>query len=354
MPNYEEATAFLSDWWGGKEMPRPVLRIRVPTQPEQGQLMPLPEMKGIFCPQFTLKSADYRVAYENNHIVSHRYFAEGMAVANNWISAGSLALHLGCEPIEDRDTVWHKHRYNSIHEVDISFNEKSPYFPYQWELTTRLADLGKGRFVVRPADTVDGLDILASLLCPQQLVYDLIDYPDLVMDKLIAINDIYLSLYDKEHEIIRDKLGGSHYILWAPGKMYRGQCDFASLLSPEMFREYAVPEMKRVMKHMNHIMFHWDGPGALCHLDALLDIDKIEIIQWVPGAGNTPGYDRRWWNMYHKIIEAGKRIQVTFCPDAQLALPMKKEFGKDFCKFMFTFDCETEALAIDAIDMLTI
>ena len=354
MPNFEEAAQFMKDWWSGAEMPRPVLNISIPVQPDPKELMPLPEIKGTFCPPYTMKNMDYRLARENNIIVSRRYFAEGMAVASPMLGAGSLAFHLGGTVIENHDTVWVEHGYKSIKEINIFFDENNASWKYQWELINKLIELGKDRFIVRHTDMLEGLDILSALLGPQQLVFDLMDYPEIVMEKAKAINEIFLSLYFRILNIIRDKLGGSHYLFWSPGIMYRGQCDFAALLSPQMFKTYALPDIKKIMDRMDNIIYHWDGPGALCHLDALLETIKLDVLQWVPGAGNPSGSDKKWWPMYHRILEAGKRIQLAGAFTLDDILPVKKEFGKKFYKFMINMTgLETEEQALNAIRLLS-
>ena len=50
------------------------------------------------------------------------------------------------------------------------------------------------------------------------------------------------------------------------------------------------------------------GPGALRHLDVLLEIPELNAVQWVCGAGNE-GY-ARWTPVYQKIQKAGKGIAL--------------------------------------------
>ncbi|MAG13144.1 MAG: trimethylamine corrinoid protein 2, partial [Spirochaetales bacterium] len=64
--------------------------------------------------------------------------------------------------------------------------------------------------------------------------------------------------------------------------------------------------------------YHLDGPGALRHLDALLDIKELDAVQWVPGAGNE-GFSR-WIDVYKKIQAAGKSMQITSLQISEIAL----------------------------------
>ena len=354
MPGYQDAAKFMTDWWNGVEMPRPVLSINVPVSPDPDLLMKVPVIEGIFCPPYTTKNLEYRLARENNRIISFKYFAEAMAVASPVLGPGSLAMYLGGQPLENEETVWVNPWYKSIKDVELNFDEKNPIWKFQWDLTTRLAVLGRDRFLVRPSDMLDGLDVLSEMLGPEQLLLDLMDYPEIVMEKSDALTRLYLQLFNREHEAIKDKLGGSHYLFWSPGRMYRGQCDFSAMLSPQMFRTYALPGINEIMETMDHVIYHWDGPGALCHLDALLETKKLEVLQWVPGAGNNPAIDKRWWPMYHKIFEAGKRIQLAGAFTVESLLPLKKEFRYNFYKFMTNMKgLNTEQEALNAINELS-
>jgi hypothetical protein len=53
---------------------------------------------------------------------------------------------------------------------------------------------------------------------------------------------------------------------------------------------------------------HMDGPGCMRHLDSLLAIDELEMIQWVHGAGRGRASD--YMDLYKKIQAAGKGIQM--------------------------------------------
>jgi hypothetical protein len=53
-------------------------------------------------------------------------------------------------------------------------------------------------------------------------------------------------------------------------------------------------------------VYHYDGPGALSHLDEILGIKKIDVIQWVPGAGQPRTIE--WMDLLKKIQKSGKGL----------------------------------------------
>jgi hypothetical protein len=92
------------------------------------------------------------------------------------------------------------------------------------------------------------------------------------------------------------------------GRAYPVSCDFICMISPKMFQDAILPSLYAEIQWLDHSIYHLDGPGALRHLDALLDLPELDGIQWVFGAGNEPA--RKWIDVYKRIQAAGKCIQL--------------------------------------------
>ena len=102
--------------------------------------------------------------------------------------------------------------------------------------------------------------------------------------------------------------------LWHPEKWYVTSCDFICMISQEMFARYILPELREEIDYLQgKTIFHLDGPGALKHLDALLEIENLAGIQWVYGAGQPSA--RHWLPVLQKIQKAGKRINIGLHPE---------------------------------------
>jgi hypothetical protein len=92
------------------------------------------------------------------------------------------------------------------------------------------------------------------------------------------------------------------------------QCDLCCMISPDMFERFVLGELQQQARHVDHSLYHLDGPGAIKHLDAILGIDELHGIQWVPGAGaSTDPMD--WLDLIRRIQAAGKRIELGCAPD---------------------------------------
>jgi 5-methyltetrahydrofolate--homocysteine methyltransferase len=100
------------------------------------------------------------------------------------------------------------------------------------------------------------------------------------------------------------------YIGWAPTyseeKFAVLQCDFSIMVSPEMTSRFIVPALEYETSCLKHNVYHYDGPGALTHLDEILAIKGIDVIQWVPGSGQPRTVE--WMDLLKKIQKAGKGL----------------------------------------------
>jgi hypothetical protein len=107
-----------------------------------------------------------------------------------------------------------------------------------------------------------------------------------------------------------------------------------------MFGEFMVPVLTEMCERVSYCMYHWDGPGALPHHDHLLSIPELPMLQWTPGAGAEPTWHRRWWPIYHKTFEAGRKMLVS-CDTLEHLTAMKSEFGEQFKGFLINMRADS-------------
>ena len=89
-------------------------------------------------------------------------------------------------------------------------------------------------------------------------------------------------------------------------------------------------------------MYHLDGTQAVCHLEALLEIESLDAIEWTPQAGIEGGGNPRWFEMYEKILEAGKSVQVVDV-DKDEIIPLLDAIGGRGVYVMTSFSSSNEA-----------
>jgi hypothetical protein len=142
----------------------------------------------------------------------------------------------------------------------------------------------------------------------------MIERPDWVQQKVREINQVWFDAYQRIYDVIKLEDGSSAFgafRLWGPGKTAKVQCDASAMFSPDMFHRFVIPALTEQCEWLDHSMYHLDGTQAVCHLDALLSIDALDAIEWTPEAGIEGGGNARWFDMYQRILDAGKSVQLV-------------------------------------------
>ena len=170
-----------------------------------------------------------------------------------------------------------------------------------------------GRYLVGFPDLIENIDTLAAMRDNQEVLIDLMERPTWVHECLAQINQAYFEAFDLIYDRVRDDDGGCVWCfrIWAPGKMAKVQCDAACMLSEAQFREFVVPYMTEQCDWLDYALFHLDGINALHHLDTLLGIESLDVIQWTPQAGRPQTGSPTWYDLYRRIKAGGKSVQAA-------------------------------------------
>ncbi|MBN1553792.1 MAG: hypothetical protein JXA11_03540 [Phycisphaerae bacterium] len=254
----------------------------------------------------------------NHYKLSRDWFpAETLPLANTMMGPGSLALFLGSEPGFAESTVWFKPCLQDVEKPEelppLKFNPESRWWKLTEETHRRQAELARGKYLAAYPDLVENVDILAALRDPQKLMFDLIERPEWVERSVMEINRAFFEAVDRLYEIIRQPDGSSAFAafgVWGPGKVAKVQCDASAMFSPAMFRRFVMPALTEQCDWLDHSLYHLDGTQAMCHLDALLEIESLGAIEWTPQTSIERGGNPRWFDMYKRILAAGKCVQA--------------------------------------------
>src|SRR5699024_7599957 len=141
-------------------------------------------------------------------------------------------------------------------------------------------------------ELMENIDVLASLRGAQNTVYDLIDEPEEMEERIQQVTDVYFDYYDRFYDLVKDTDGSSSYTvfqIWGEGKTAKIQCDFSALMSPNQFREFIVDPLRQQARKLDHVLYHLDGPDAIKHVDALMEIEEIDALQWTSGDHGPDG-----------------------------------------------------------------
>lgn len=334
----DEVRQRLTRWWQGEDLGRPMLQLYAPVEHPVHEIPALPRPVDVRCDRFTARNLAYRVNTMTRQFAGMHFLGEAVPAATLSLGPGSLALYLGCEGDETDASVWFNPCIADPEQARFEFDPANRYWQFQQDLLREMLPLARGKFLLEFPDIIEGLDILAAMRGTQEMLYDLVERPDWVHAALSRITELYFRYYDPIYEAIKDETGGSNWWVWAPGRMVKLQCDCSAMISPEMFGEFMVPVLRKMTPKFDYTMYHWDGPGALGHHDHLLSLPDLTMIQWTAGAGSEPVLHPRWWPMYRKTVEAGKKLfivsEVPLTPDA--LKPLKQEFGRQLNQFIIS------------------
>lgn len=244
----------------------------------------------------------------------HLFLGESFPNLNIDFGPGSLASYLGSEIGFKEDTVWFEKCLEDWEDVpDFTFDPENKWFKKHLQLAKDCKALAGDDFCVDMPDLMENIDVLASLRGVQDTIFDLVDEPELMEERIGQITDIYYDYYDRFYDVIKDEKGGNAYTvfqIWGEGKTVKLQCDFSAMISPTDFRTFIQPSLKEQSAKADNVLYHLDGADAIRHLDALMEIEGIDALQWTSGDAGPDGTLPDWDVIYDKVIAAGKSIWV--------------------------------------------
>ena len=248
---------------------------------------------------------------------THEFLAESFPNLNIDFGPGSLAAYLGSDIGFKEDTVWFipNPGFQDGWEgaPQLVFDPENEWLLKHLALAAKCCQLAGDDFFVDMPDLMENIDTLASLRGAQNTLYDLLDEPEAVADRIRQIDKIYYEYFDRFYDIIHDREGGNAYTvfqIWGPGKTVKLQCDFSAMMSPDDFRAYIQPSLRQQAEKADCVLYHLDGPDAIKHMDALMEIEGIDALQWTSGDAGPDGTLPDWDVIYDKAILAGKSIWV--------------------------------------------
>ena len=293
-----------------------------------------------FDPEWRARQIDWYVAHSS-------LMADIMPVANTQLGPGSLAAILGGELEGGEDTIWIHPRRTVAGDAtvgdDIRFDPTHPNWLLHKQLLQACKQRAQGHYYVGMPDLMEGLDVLAALFGTDQVLLDTVMNPERLERQLQQVNDIYFRVFDELYDIIRegDEMAFCYFSSWAPGKMTKLQSDISTMISQEDYRRFVEPFIREQCQRIDYTLYHLDGVGAMHHLDALLEIDELNAIQWTPGVGEPQGGSAKWYDLYKRILDHGKSVMACWVTLDELR-PLLDHIGGDGVHIEMDFHNERE------------
>ena len=285
---------------------------------------------------------EWRARYLDWYVAHSCLKADILPVANTQLGPGSLAAILGGVFEGGEDTIWIHPDPN--YTDDIQFNPQHPNYLLHKALLKACKQRAQGHYYVGMPDLMEGLDVLAAIKGTDKVLLDTVMQPEVLDRQMQQINDIYFRVFDELYDIIREDNGEMafcYFSSWAPGKMSKLQSDISTMISQDDYRRFVQPYIREQCQRIPYTLYHLDGVGAMHHLPALLEIDELNAIQWTPGVGEPQGGSPKWYDLYRRILSAGKSIMACWVTLDELR-PLLDAIGSDGVHIEMDFHTEAD------------
>lgn len=159
----------------------------------------------------------------------------------------------------------------------------NPWWRKLLELTAALVQHSAGRYPVAPTLMRGPSDMLSALRGAARFPLDFYDCPDLVASAARLCADVWIAVGKSQLDLIPQSatgyMAGAHGLrVWAPDKIIWLQEDAMALLSPVIFRNYILPQDRRIAAHFPYTAFHLHG-SALWAIRDLVSVPEIRIVE---------------------------------------------------------------------------
>jgi len=312
-PDLERARLYWQAYWRREIIDRPCVFVTAPRHPEDKRERPA-YMAGF---RDGLTYHDAVSQYDN--WASSIYFG-GEALPRMDISFGpdQFSAFLGAEIVvaQEQRTSWVKPFVTSWDDVHLQVDEsEASLWSQMLDYVRFAADYGKNRFLINTLDIHSNLDCLGAIRGARGLCLDIVDQAEEIERMMHQVRPLFAPIYEGIYQA--GDMANRGTIGWAPfycdHRLATIQCDYICLISPEQARRFVIPALEEESAYLDHCVYHLDGPGTLPHLADILAISDIDVIQWVPGAGNPPLIE--WLDLLKQIQQAGKGLEINASPE---------------------------------------
>jgi 5-methyltetrahydrofolate--homocysteine methyltransferase len=298
-------------WWKN-ELGRPILPMIIRGADPERLKPDAPPPSFLNCtdlsitPEQIIDSVDYQLSCLEFYGDSYPFM--GMA----HFGPGIAAAFMGAEIESAQNTVWfHPLKKVPVSELHLTYDPDNFWLSRIKDIYRAGIKRWGGSVCMAMTDIGGVMDVLATFLSTEELLYALVDEPDEVRRLSGEISSLIRQYYDEITDIIKEQQGFTDWAsIYSEKPSYMLQCDFCYMIGKDMFDAFVRDELALTAGRLYNPFYHLDGIGALRHLDSLLSINEIKGIQWVPGEGEPRTRD--WSEVFAKISCAGKKIQAYY------------------------------------------
>jgi hypothetical protein len=198
----------------------------------------------------------------------------------------------------------------------LQFSKDSFHYKGTVDLARYAADNSKDEFILSMPDCCGNMDVLSLLRTSDRVLMSLIEDPDWVKEELKLIQAAWEEIIKDVYGIVKENNYGGSCIYWmgtwAKGLHSQMQSDFSVMISPDQFSEFVLEELEKQSEILEYPCYHLDGREQLRHLDMLLAIKKLRMIQYTFVAGQPSPVEQM--DALKKIQKGGKILLCVVEP----------------------------------------
>jgi len=316
-PDWEQTMENYKAWWNREDIGRCALSV---VAPKAG-------VKDLKPPALPEKVADRWMDHEylkqinEFHMATTFYGGEAFPIWNPGYCWEGMFAYLGGKLTLAETTAWGDPMISEGELTDYDCKQfQVDYTSDIWKKSVGLHELAvresKGKSLPYIAALGVIGDVLASIRSSEQMLYDMMDCPDKVYEFEMHLIEVWEEVFNKLYDITKDAAFGGTVPwigMWAPGKFYIPQNDFAYMISEEMFRNVFLDALERNLQMLDYSLYHVDGVGNFRHVDLLCELDRLNGMQILPGDGMpSPLY---YMDVLKRVQSAGKNLHITIRPE---------------------------------------
>jgi len=263
-------------------------------------------------------NVDLAIAHAENELARTYFGGDALPVYNPWFGPDQFAAWLGCEMelrvaqftswVKPFVVDWSKHQ-----QFEIDSGNK--WWRLYLKLLAASVEKGKDKWVTAYPDLHCGIDGLAAIRGHENLFIDMFSEPAMLIKPMKEMTRLFKYIFDTASDIILPGgQGTSNWTLgWSDQRfMCVGHNDVTCMISEELFDKFCMEDTRKCIEYPNVTLYHLDGPGQIRYLERLLEIPRLNCVQWMQGAGNPP--PSQWLDMLCRIQAAGKSVQLYYVP----------------------------------------
>jgi len=316
----EKAMEKIEGWWNGELVgDRVCIGFWIP---KPGKENVKEQDLNRFCPPLEEREPDFEKMVESKIKMLHSRLYFGEEIPRFFHEFGGrcvpiiMGAYLGGDLKFGHNTIWQVPSIDLWRNFEPKFDLENFWYLWSKKIVTLATEASKGEFIVDLPDFGDVLTSLFKLRGPY--IFEEIGWEPKILQVRDEFFEVWTKYYGDFYQTISQKFpGSSHWLIWAPGKAYACQCDAScmvfgkakEIVLKRIVEDFIIPEIEKLGKYLDYIIWHMDGHEQISYLDTLLELPQIKAIQWVPGMGNPPAAEWIW--LLQKIQRAGKSVWVS-------------------------------------------